>query len=125
MGNRRIAAGALTPAVLALCLAAEAQVVKPPLGLPPLSWPLLRGLLRLGASLSPLFRRSGVTRPRERAFLALVVFAPLALVFAPHWLGLTQISRTGLTFKATASRSGAHNEHFHQRSESGDLDEPP
>ena len=50
--------------------------------------PLVRGLLRLGASLSPLFRRSGVTRPRERAFLALVVFAPLALVFAPHWLGL-------------------------------------
>ena len=38
MGNRRIAAGAFAPAVLVLCLAAEAQV-KPPLGLPPLSWP--------------------------------------------------------------------------------------
>src|SRR4051794_25136787 len=38
MGNRRIAAGAFVPAVLALCLAADAQV-KPPLGLPPLSWP--------------------------------------------------------------------------------------
>jgi len=50
--------------------------------------PLVRGLLRLGASLSPLFRRTGVARPRERTFLALVVVAPIALVFAPHWLGL-------------------------------------
>ena len=45
--------------------------------------PLVRGLLRLGASLSPLFRRSGVTRGRERLLLAAAVVAPLALVWAP------------------------------------------
>jgi hypothetical protein len=51
--------------------------------------PLARGLLRLGASLSPLFRRTGVTRRRERWFLAVAILAPLALVFAPNWVGLT------------------------------------
>ena len=50
--------------------------------------PLLRGLVRLGASLSPLFRRSGVTRRRERWFLLAAIFAPLALLFAPNWIGL-------------------------------------
>ena len=38
MGIRRIAAGALASAVLSLCGPANAQV-KPPLGLPPFSWP--------------------------------------------------------------------------------------
>jgi len=47
--------------------------------------PLLRGLVRLGASLSPLFRRSGVARARERYLLLLAVLAPLALVLAPEW----------------------------------------
>jgi len=47
--------------------------------------PLVRGLVRLGASLSPLFRRSGVARPRERYLLLLAVLAPLALVLAPAW----------------------------------------
>ena len=41
--------------------------------------PLARGLVRLGASLSPLFRRTGVARRRERVFLAVAIFAPLAL----------------------------------------------
>jgi hypothetical protein len=50
--------------------------------------PLLRGLVRLGSSLSPLFRRTGVARGRERLFLAAAIVAPLALVFAPSWLGL-------------------------------------
>ena len=45
--------------------------------------PLLRGLVRLGGSLSPLFRRSGVARPRERYLLLLAVLAPLALVLVP------------------------------------------
>src|SRR5207244_1982723 len=49
--------------------------------------PLLRGLVRLGASLSPLFRRTGVARRRERLFLVVAVIAPLALVFAPHTIG--------------------------------------
>jgi uncharacterized protein YqhQ len=52
------------------------------------SIPLARGLVRLAASLSPLFRRTGVARSRERLFLAAAVLAPLALVFAPHWVGL-------------------------------------
>ena len=50
--------------------------------------PLVRGLVRLAASLSPLFRRTGVTRRRERIFLAVALIAPPALVFAPSWLGL-------------------------------------
>lgn len=50
--------------------------------------PLLRGLLRLGSSLSPLFRGAGVARRRERLFLALAIFAPLGLVFLPDRVGL-------------------------------------
>jgi uncharacterized protein YqhQ len=50
--------------------------------------PIARGLVRLSASLSPLFKRSGVARGRERLFLLVAIFAPLALVFAPHWVGL-------------------------------------
>jgi uncharacterized protein YqhQ len=45
--------------------------------------PLVRGLLRLGASLSPLFRGAGVARRRERLLLAVAVLAPLGLVFTP------------------------------------------
>src|SRR3954470_8010693 len=50
--------------------------------------PFARGLVRLAASLSPLFRRSGVARRRERWFLAVAILAPLGLVFAPDWVGL-------------------------------------
>lgn len=50
--------------------------------------PLVRGLVRLWASLSPLFRGSGVARRRERLFLAFAVLAPLALVFVPHTVSL-------------------------------------
>jgi uncharacterized protein YqhQ len=50
--------------------------------------PLVRGLVRLGASLSPLFRGTGVAPRRERWFLAAAIFAPLALVFAPHTVSL-------------------------------------
>ncbi len=50
--------------------------------------PFARGLVRLAASLSPLFNRRGVARGRERLFLLVAIFAPLALVFAPHWVGL-------------------------------------
>ena len=51
--------------------------------------PLARGLVRLFGSLSPLFRREGVARGRERLFLIVAILAPLALAFAPSWLGLT------------------------------------
>ncbi|HZC29663.1 MAG TPA: DUF1385 domain-containing protein [Gaiellaceae bacterium] len=50
--------------------------------------PLVRGLARLALSLSPLFRRRGVARRRERWLLALAVAAPPALVFVPHTLSV-------------------------------------
>jgi uncharacterized protein YqhQ len=50
--------------------------------------PFARGLVRLAASLSPLFKNKGVARGPERIFLIVAVLAPLALVFAPHWVGL-------------------------------------
>jgi len=50
--------------------------------------PVARGLARLAGSLSPLFRRTGVARGRERLFLIVAILAPLALVFAPNWAGL-------------------------------------
>src|SRR4051794_12391029 len=50
--------------------------------------PLARGLVRLAASMSPLFRRTGVARGRERWFLIVAILAPLGLVFAPDWVGL-------------------------------------
>jgi uncharacterized protein YqhQ len=46
--------------------------------------PLVRGLVRLGASLSPVFRRTGIARGRERWFLVVAVLAPVSLVFLPH-----------------------------------------
>ena len=46
--------------------------------------PLVRGLIRLTASLSPLFRRRGVARGRERAFLLGALLAPIGLAFVPH-----------------------------------------
>ena len=50
--------------------------------------PLVRGLVRLGASLSPLFRRTGVAPRRERLLLAAALAAPAALVFLPHEYGV-------------------------------------
>src|SRR2546429_9599968 len=38
--------------------------------------PLVRGLVRLGLSVSPLFRRGGGPQPRERLLLAVAVAAP-------------------------------------------------
>jgi uncharacterized protein YqhQ len=46
--------------------------------------PLLRGLLRLGLAMAPLFRGTNVARPRERLFLAAAVIAPFSFVFLPH-----------------------------------------
>jgi uncharacterized protein YqhQ len=53
------------------------------------SIPFVRGLIRLSASLSPLFRRTGVAKRRERWFLAVALAAPFALAFAPGWASLT------------------------------------
>jgi hypothetical protein len=46
--------------------------------------PLARGLVRLGLSLSPLFRRRGIAKPRERLLLVAAVAAPLLFAFLPH-----------------------------------------
>ena len=50
--------------------------------------PLARGLVRLAGSLSPLFRREGVARGRERLFLTAAIAAPVALAFSASWIGL-------------------------------------
>jgi uncharacterized protein YqhQ len=64
----------------------EGRMPKPPRTLR--SIPLVRGLVRLSASLSPLFRRTGVARKRERWLLLVAIFAPFALAFAPGWASL-------------------------------------
>ena len=46
--------------------------------------PLLRGMVRLGLALTPLFRGRGVARRRERVFLLAALLAPLSLVFLPQ-----------------------------------------
>jgi uncharacterized protein YqhQ len=48
--------------------------------------PLVRGLARLMVSLSPMFRRKGVTGRRERALLAFVLVAPFAFFLLPEAL---------------------------------------
>jgi uncharacterized protein YqhQ len=64
----------------------EGQMPSPP------EWaqrvPLVRGLIRLSASLSPLLRRSGVAGRRERPFLVAALVAPFLLVFLPDALRL-------------------------------------
>ncbi len=51
------------------------------------SVPLLRGLARLAASLTPLFRGNGVARRGERWLLALALVVPFGFVFVPARLG--------------------------------------
>jgi uncharacterized protein YqhQ len=45
--------------------------------------PLARGLARLGLSLAPLFRRSGVAGRREKPFLVAALIAPFLLFVLP------------------------------------------
>ena len=59
----------------------EGTMLQPPEALQRL--PLARGLVRLAASLGPLFRRTGVARPRERWILLGAVIAPAVLAFLP------------------------------------------
>jgi uncharacterized protein DUF1385 len=47
------------------------------------SVPLLRGIVKLGAALSPVFRRSGVAGRRERRILALLLLGPFGFIFLP------------------------------------------
>lgn len=57
----------------------EGKMPEPPRALARV--PFVRGLIRLGLSLSPVFRGSGVARGRERWPLALALVAPLGFVF--------------------------------------------
>jgi len=59
----------------------EGRMPKPPEALNRL--PLARGLVRLFASLSPLFRRTGIAKPRERWVLLVAVLGPFAFVALP------------------------------------------
>jgi Protein of unknown function (DUF1385) len=45
--------------------------------------PLARGLVKLGLSLAPLFRRRGIAGRKERPLLALALLAPFALFVLP------------------------------------------
>jgi Protein of unknown function (DUF1385) len=59
--------------------------------------PLLRGLMRLGASLSPLFRRTGAAGRTERAALAAAILAPVGLFFLPEpYATVAGLGLTGL-----------------------------
>jgi len=53
----------------------------------PRAIPLVRGLLSIAASLSPLFRAGGVAGPKERALLATGLLVPFGFVFLPGTLG--------------------------------------
>lgn len=57
--------------------------------------PLLRGMVRLGLALTPLFRGRGVARRRERVFLLAALLAPLSLVFLPQSASLPLGIATG------------------------------
>ena len=59
----------------------EGEMPRPPRALRHV--PLVRGLVRLGAAVSPLFRRTGVARPRERRLLLAAILAPCLTVFLP------------------------------------------
>ena len=50
--------------------------------------PLLRGLVRLAASMAPLFGGTGVARRGERPLLALALVLPFGFVFLPERVGL-------------------------------------
>jgi uncharacterized protein YqhQ len=59
--------------------------------------PLVRGLVRLFASVSPLFRRTGATGGGERKFLVFALLAPFAFVFMPgSWSLVAGITVTAL-----------------------------
>jgi hypothetical protein len=58
--------------------------------------PLLRGIVRLGLALAPLFRGQGVARKRERLFLLAALLAPLSLIFLPQSASLPLGIATGV-----------------------------
>jgi len=83
----------------------EGRMPKPP------EWsnrlPLARGLVRLFASLSPLFRRTGIARPRERLLLLAAVLGPFGFVLLPGiWSTVAGLAVTaGLLFVLLRGRA--------------------
>ncbi|MBA2359252.1 MAG: DUF1385 domain-containing protein [Actinobacteria bacterium] len=73
----------------------EGTITAPPRALSKI--PLLRGLIRLAASLTPLFHRSGVARPGERWLLSGAILAPCGFMFLPERASLVAgVVLTGL-----------------------------
>jgi uncharacterized protein YqhQ len=64
----------------------EGEMPKPPAVVQRM--PLVRGLFRLGLSLAPLLRRTGVAGRKERPFLLAALLAPFLLVFLPEAMRL-------------------------------------
>jgi uncharacterized protein YqhQ len=58
--------------------------------------PLLRGLVRLSAALTPLFRGAGVAGRGERLLLVTALLAPLSLIFLPQSASLPLGVGTGV-----------------------------
>jgi uncharacterized protein YqhQ len=71
--------------------------------------PLLRGMAKLAAAFTPLFRRRGVARRRERWILASLMVAPLSLAFVPPPLawaawGVLTVALLGWLFRGRTLR---------------------
>jgi uncharacterized protein YqhQ len=87
----------------------EGRMPKPPEALNRL--PLARGLVRLFASLSPLFRRTGIAKPRERWLLLAAVLGPFGFVVLPGiWSTVAGVAVT-LLLLVTLLRGRALNLH--------------
>ena len=58
--------------------------------------PLVRGLVKLGLALAPLFRRGGAAGPRERLVLLVALCVPVPLLAAPAGArGVVAVALTG------------------------------
>ena len=62
--------------------------------------PLLRGLVRLAAAVTPLFRGAGVASRSERLLLVAALLAPLSLVFLPDSASMPVGVGTGVVLLA-------------------------
>src|SRR3954465_5042131 len=62
--------------------------------------PLVRGLIRLGSALAPLFRGAGVAGRGERVLLVAALLAPLSLIFLPESASMPLGIGTGVVLLA-------------------------
>src|SRR3954471_18915592 len=85
----------------------EGRMPRPPEALNRL--PLARGLVRLAASLSPIFRRTGVAPRRERWLIVAALIAPAALIAFPgRWGTLAGFAITALLLFALLRGRALH-----------------